>query len=379
MRGWRWWVLAGSGGLLALLVLSQVVPLNDTVPAPERPSRAAPAVATPSESKGPPPIAETPGPAEPNPSPVVESPPTEEEKADRFNRVLQLTEYWSIAVRHGGSLQREILEEITAALRGDDGVLIEAAMYTFARTLLVEFDRTPFRAAVIGFLKSEDERLRAAALFGLAGLRPTLKQLDDIRPLVSDPSPRVRKNVTHVLRRMAGRKIEGELEKPFLDLLRDRDPNVVREAMSATGDMAVAPSISNELLRLAKSEDPEVRHQAVYFGLSQLNPKSEAVVDALLALLEHESFTESHRAVWGLGTGVPDSLHRKVADAALASIPRQTLLQMQADVLDLVRLYGDDTHLPKLDAMVNDDETPVALHQRAVLAIAAIRDRAQSR
>ena len=45
------------------------------------------------------------------------------------------------------------------------------------------------------------------------------------------------------------------------------------------------------------------------------------------------------------------------------------------DTLDLVRRYGDETHLPKLEAMVRDEETPLALHRMAQRAIREIGKR----
>jgi len=120
-------------------------------------------------------------------------------------------------------------------------------------------------------------------------------------------------SILHLMSMFASGRLEGRSEEIALEFLADYKGG--NNGINGLWSAAVGPRLEARVLELARSPDREVRHGAIYFGLSTFADKSEAVIDALIATLPEADTNNSERALWGLGHGVSERLQPKVVDA----------------------------------------------------------------
>ena len=102
------------------------------------------------------------------------------------------------------------------------------------------------------------------------------------------------------------------------------------------------------MLELAGSLDHQVRHGAIYFGLSTFRDKSADVIEALIQTLSDPDWNNSGRALWGLGHGVPAQHHRRVAEAMVELHNARSDPKVRERSARLVERYGDAALLAQL-------------------------------
>lgn len=146
-------------------------------------------------------------------------------------------------------------------------------------------------------------RARAGSQFGA--------RLPELRQQLLHGDTAVRKQAMATLSQGAMMLVDDSFIEPFAAAAQDPDPELRAEIARLAGNALVwsaerqNPQAIELMLRLSRDEDREVRYRALYFGLSTVRVKNEAVLRRLieLALGDHE-WNNYGRCVWGLGSSM---------------------------------------------------------------------------
>ena len=200
-------------------------------------------------------------------------------------------------------------------LGGDDarGQLI--AMSTLRSVADVKFDRAPIAGPLRRLLASSNEEVRATAVALLPSQGGGPRDLDAIVALADDPAPRVRAAVPAAFVGANENNGGGTFDALTLKLLDDADPNVRREALRATQNLAVAEAVEARMIAL--SRDAKLGRDAIVLGLATRPFVRRPVADRLIETLDDAGDNGLiDRCAWGLRNDVaPDA--RAAVDAAL--------------------------------------------------------------
>lgn len=229
----------------------------------------------------------------------------------------------AILQRGDPELRKRALERVQKMLASDTSAAEKkTALATLGRALAAKFDRAPLRPLVAAQLKAEDADLRQLALGCLPGLDAGAAELPQVARLAEDPSPRVRMVVGSALIRL-GQGTNADVVIPALTrLLRDSEPGVVEATIRSMWGQYASPELDALLIEL--SHQPRYHHNAIYFGLSTMRPKSVAVCQRLVEELDDPDWNNSGRAAWGLTYGVSDEAKKLVEEGLLRALPEET-------------------------------------------------------
>lgn len=262
-----------------------------------------------------------------------------------------LKDQWLKDVRALGLGAEERRAEAVTALRealaGNDASQQLAALRVLAQTGDVKFDRTPFRALILPLTESTERELPVAAFYALYNVDRRADDLTRVQAAYARQPEALTPSVSHLLFSFSDGAIEGASEKIVLELLASRDRNTRRETLRGLWGAKVTPQLAARLVELA--DDAGTRHDAIYFGLSTLKDKNEAVVDALIEVLADPDWNNWQRALWGLGHGVPQEHQAKVAKALVEMHNTRADARVRQDCARLVRQYGGEAMAAKLD------------------------------
>jgi hypothetical protein len=240
-----------------------------------------------------------------------------------------------------GSAQRKerALASIREALTSGDGVREWAALMTLASIGDVEYDKAAFRPLVLPLARDAEGGVLVSAFYALQNTERTDGDLALLHAAWDTRrSPDLERSMSHLLFLFGGGRIGGRSEDIVLDLLGDE--RTQHEGLRGIWGAAVGERLAARLIELSGSTDHELRHDAIYFGLSTLQDKSEPVLDVLIAKLTDPDHNNSGRALWGLGHGVPEEQQARVA-AALADLYRaRSDPGTRRDCRRLVERYG---------------------------------------
>ncbi|MBT4817676.1 MAG: HEAT repeat domain-containing protein [Lentisphaerae bacterium] len=196
------------------------------------------------------------------------------------------------------------------------------ALSTLRAAQSAKFDRGPFRVLVLPLLKSEDARIRSAAVRCLAGLSPRPEDISVLAPLADDSSTHVRRQVGGALIQIGEGK-QGETVIPALTkLLKDSDSKVIVNTIRSMWGQYSSPAFDELLIEL--SNHPKYHGYTIYHGLSTMRRKSVPVCRRLVRELAEPDWNNSGRAAWGLTYGVTDSAKSLVEEGLLEALPEET-------------------------------------------------------
>jgi hypothetical protein len=250
------------------------------------------------------------------------------------------------ALGEGGAERREkALLAVRNALTGGDPTATLAALQTLAAIGDVEYDRASFRPLVLPFARDAQKDLVSPAFYALWNTAHEPSDLDLLHAAWLREPDALRESMLHLMSLFGGGTLEGRSEEIALELLADRDRNL-NVQFSGLWGARVGPRLEARVLELSSSADHEMRHAAIYFGLSTFADKSKAVVDALIAALTDPDSNNSDRALWGLGQGVPEALQRDVAAALVDLHNGRSDPRTRERCIRLVKQYGG----PELEA-----------------------------
>jgi hypothetical protein len=225
----------------------------------------------------------------------------------------------------------------------------------------VEFDKASFRDPVLRWLDAKEDRVRYSALYALltAGKQPG--DLDRAIAVGRGMQGNLRQMMVSVLASFSDMNLTGAAGDEVLKIIATDDRGQLRQALAGLANTKVSPAIEARLLELSNDkEDPGIAHDAIYFGLSTMQDKSEAVVDRLIAALS-EDRENAWRALWGLGQGISPALEPKVAAAAMKLYAARSDRQTRTNAMTLIERFGTETEAEALDAIalkpgITDDE-----------------------
>lgn len=314
-------------------------------------------------------------PAKPPPAANAAQQAAREAAAAGARRAAQLQRGWMEAVLQTGDLlaRQKALDEIRQALLHGDPFEVAAALRALAGTAEVDYDKAAFRALVLPHLQSADAGARAAALYALYNTKREPEDRATVLGMVGDPSPQVRGSLAHLVLMYHKGILEGEAADAVVRLMDDADAEVRRSALNGIWGAKVDTRIEDRCL--AMLADPQLRHDAVYFGLSTFAAKSPRVVTALVSALTDANPEIAGRAAWGLQTGVAAESHAEVADAIVRLLASRSNSYNREDYMLLLRQLGSARNVPDLEVLLGNPGMTDAFRKELEPLIAQLRQR----
>jgi HEAT repeat protein len=267
------------------------------------------------------------------------------------------------------------LAELQQALQGNDPILQEAALRALSAAYQVEFDKASFRPLVLPLLDSPSAGVRAASLYALFNTQPLEQDVPRICKMADDPSTDVRGSLSHILLLYKDGDLTGAEGDVVRRLLDDAKEEVADDTLTGLWGAKVSPRIEEKILEWAASEDPGRKYNAIYFGASTFEGKSEAVVRLLIRSMEDPDPNVSSRALWGLGHGVPPEHHALVADAFVRMLRSRSDPFVCEECLRSLATYASRAHLADLEAWAANPLVSEPLRRKAAQLVAAIEEK----
>jgi hypothetical protein len=234
------------------------------------------------------------------------------------------------------------------ALAGRDAAAQFAALQALAQTGDIKYDRTPFRPLILPIIEGSRDELLGPALYALYNVGRQPGDLAVVQAAYARNPAALAPSISHLLFLFGDGVIAGESEAIVLKQLAARVHSTRRETLRGLWGARVTPPLSARLVELA--DDAEMHHEVIYFGLSTLQEKDEAVIDKLIATLSDPDWTNNgQRALWGLGYGIPEALQPKVAAALVDLHNTHSEARVRNTCAELVRRYGGEAMAAKLD------------------------------
>lgn len=273
------------------------------------------------------------------------------------------------------TLRATAVEEIRSALASGDPALQLAALRALTSLGQVKFDKEPFRELILPIASSAEGETLVAALYALANTVRKPEDLELALRAVDDASPQARGSASHLLFVFSEGDLTGRAGAAALGLFEGDDRRSLRSALGGIWGARVSPELEARLLELARTDDHELRHEAIYFGLSTLQEKSPAVVQRLIEVLGEVDSENSGRALWGLGHGVPPASQPAVAEAMKKYFDARSDVYSQSSALRLIGQYGTAADAYWLQALRDNDAAPDAVRRSAAQALEQVLGR----
>ncbi len=271
--------------------------------------------------------------------------------AESYGRnTVKLTQAWvdqMHALGPGAAEKRAAtLAQISNALVGEDEYQRYAALKTLSQIGDIKFDKASFRPLVLPLVKSSKSNPLVSACYALYNTKREPGDLALIEAAWDRRSKPVERSISHLLFMFSDGKIAGRSEQIILELLSSSDAAVRREGLRGLWGATVSDELAEAIVELA--DNRASRHDAIYFGLSTLKPKSEAVVSKLIETLADPDHNDWGRALWGLGYGVPEEFQPQVADALADMYVARSDSRTREKCRKLIRQYAGEEALAKL-------------------------------
>jgi hypothetical protein len=268
------------------------------------------------------------------------------------------------------------VETVRAAIQSPHALQAHAGLVAFNQMRPAAFDKKSFRPIILPHLAAEDSWMRVSAMYALDAAGREDGDLQLILAAVEGVSGPAKNGLVHVIATYSGGNLTGAAGDAVLKLISSDERLDVRQSFSGLWGTRVSPAIEKRLLDVANAPDWDNAHDALYFGLSTLRDKSEAVVDRLIDALADPDANNSGRALWGLGQGVPEALQPKVADAMVQLFEARSDPQTRTGSLRLLRQYGVERHAIALEKLADAAAADAELKRVLLGTAAEIRQRA---
>ncbi len=257
------------------------------------------------------------------------------------------------------------LAEIRAALAGDDALLARAALAALPQILAVEFPREGLRELIVPHVAHDDPWARRSAWYALNVLGPQPGDLERLLDLADDGPQAFGNSLSHLIVTYAERKPRGAASTALSRLLETDDRRTQRENLRGLWGADLEPEVQDRLVAIASAEGGESRHDAIYFGLSTLVPKTPAVVDALLAAAADPDANVWQRALWGLRQGVDAETAPRVVEGLAKLLRARASPQVQGDIVQTLASLPTNDRVAVLRDIAADDRLPETTRDRA--------------
>jgi hypothetical protein len=284
---------------------------------------------------------------------------------------------WVEAVQQIGdeAARARALDELEAALSGTDPALQLAACQALTACGQVQYDKARFRPLVRPLAETAHGALRVSALYALLNTvhEPADRAL--ALALADDPSEEARVSGPHLVASFHDNVLTGEAGGAVLRLFRGSTYAQRRQMLSGLWGARIAPELESYLLELSRSSDPNDQYDAMYYALSTLPEKSEAVVARLIEFTPSTDPNRYQRALWGLSYGVAPAQSPLVAEAARALFDARSDEYVQSKCLGLLGQHAGPELEPWLAAIAADARRPESVRSAAAEALAALQSR----
>ncbi len=277
-------------------------------------------------------------------------PAPDEAASARMKEANEIARAWTDDARSLGDGSKErrerALAAVRAALTGKDATQSLAALDTLRMIGDVDYDKASFRPLVLPFARESRKDFLPVAFYALLNTVHEPADLALVQDAWGKEPDALRNWEIHLLASFGDQRLEGRSEEIALEIF--ATPGRSTQPYSGLWGATVGPRLEAKLLELARGTDDEMRHSAIYFGLSTLSNKSVAVVDALVATLSSGDTENAGRALWGLGHGVPPELQHRVAAALVDLHNGRSDAPTRATCARLVKEYGGPEFEAKL-------------------------------
>lgn len=311
--------------------------------------------------------------------------PGREARVDpKFDPVTKAAAEKSASWRHallqlGNKAARDAaLEEIAAALAGNDPAAKVAALEVLHTANQIEFDRAKFRQLVLPLLGDAAPKVRAGAIGALLVVSPDPEDLGRVLAMVDDGTPEVRRALPYVIKQLAKGDLTGVASGPIMKLIDELPPEEARPFLSSLWGSKYSPELEEKLVGLPAASPRITAYDVMYYSLSTQQNKGEKTVDTLIACLSDADQTNvGGRALWGLGYGVNPDQQPKVADAMLNYFTVRAT--NREDCLRILGTYGGAAHADALAAFGQREGVNGELQKKIDQTVTAIRQREAKR
>lgn len=220
------------------------------------------------------------------------------------------------AIGDGAAGRRErSLAQVRDALLGSDADAQIAALMTLQSVGDVQYDKASFRPLVLPFAQVSVGAAIHPALYALANTEREPADLALVHAAWERDPSAMHDSVLHLMTMFGAGALEGRSEEIALEWLAKYEGG--NRGINGMWGARVGPALEARMIELARSENHEIRHAAIYFGLSTFQEKSAAVCDELIATLTDPDHNNWGRALWGLGHGVPQAQQPRVVEALI--------------------------------------------------------------
>ncbi len=268
----------------------------------------------------------------------------------------------------------EAVAQIRAALASGDPTVAYAGLIAFLRTTEVNYDKAPFRDLILPLARTAEGDMQVKAFYALFHANRQPEDLDLVLAAARNPSPEMHESASHLLKMYNDNQLTGEVGDVVLDLLQAENRGTLREVMRGIWGAHVSPGVESRLMELAETD---LRHDAIYFGLSTLQEKSRRVVETLMKAAEDADPNNSGRAIWGLGHGVAEENHPLVADFALDLFEARSSPRARGDCMFMLEQYAGPSHIEPLEKLAANELVGDDLRERARKLAERLRQRAE--
>jgi hypothetical protein len=268
--------------------------------------------------------------------------------------------------------REQALREVEQALRAGDADSQLVACRALTACGQIEFDKSPFRPLLLPLASNARGALRVAALYAL---RNTVSLPEDSAlalALADDPSNEARLSGPHLLSMFCERQLAGEADAVLVRMFTGTDYGQRRQMLSGLWGTYIGSGIENYLLELSRSTSRNDQYDAMYYALSTLPSKSEAVVRRLIEFLPSTDSNVYGRALWGLSYGIEPAQGPLVLQAARDLFDARSDVGIQTSCLDLIGQHAGPELEPWLASLAADTRRPEDVRAAAAAALEAV-------
>ncbi len=265
------------------------------------------------------------------------------------------------------------LSRIREALASSDEAERYAGLLAFTNSVAAIHDKASFRDGVLPLTESSHGPVQASAFYALWNAGQQEGDLARLIAVAREQSAGFGASASHLLAMYGDNRIEGEAAAVLLEWFQTKDADLLRELLRGLWGVQVAPEIEARVLELAGSGQRGLRKDAIYFALSTSPNKSDAVLDVLFEAAQEPS-SNAGRALWGLGFGVPEPAHAKVADFAQRLFEARSDAEVRDDALKLLESYAGEAQLDALRTLAANELLSEGERARLSALVARIGD-----
>jgi len=252
-------------------------------------------------------------------------------------------------------LRAASLDSIRQALASGDPAMRLEGLVAFLGSLDAIEDKASFRDLVLLSIDAEDAWLQRNAFYALynTGVQP--EDLERVLAAARAKKPGLQSSITHLVTLYSDGVLRGESSRVLEELFATDDKRVLNDLLGGIWGAELSEALEARLIEISHTDDRDLRHNAIYFGLSTLKNKSRAVIEELMKAAQGRDSSDAGRALWGLGHGVTPENASLVADFGLRLFASRTSSRTRSKCLRLIENYAGAAQLLEVEALAANE------------------------